>query len=133
VAHGHNARGKAWEIGIKTPDIDAHDVVTTVPLENASLTTSGSYHNFFVVDGKRYSHILDPKTGAPVDGDLVSVTVSAPDALTADGWDTPFVIVGEERARAIIARHPGMAAMFIHDAPTGWRITTTPGFPIAAR
>ena len=136
VARGTNAHGAPWEIGITTPDPramnDARDVVETVPLQDAALTTSGSYHNFFEYRGKRYSHILDPKSGAPVDADLVAVTVRASDALTADGYDTPFIIVGEERARAIVAKHAGMAAMFIHAKADGtWRITTTPGFPSA--
>ena len=105
-----------------------------VPLDDRSLTTSGSYHNFFDVthDGatKRFSHIIDPKTGAPVETDLVSVTVMYRDAVTADGYDTPFIILGEAKARAIVARTPGMAALFIHQDATG-KLTTsaTAGFP----
>jgi thiamine biosynthesis lipoprotein len=131
-ARGKNARGSAWTIGVKVPrsDDDPTSVAAAVPLVNQSLTTSGSYHNFFESKGKRYSHILDPKTGRPIVGDLVSVTVLYPDALTADGFDTPFMILGEEKARAIIAGYAGMEALFIHATPTGaMTITKTAGFP----
>lgn len=141
-AKGRNARGAPWKIGVKVPDLASTEIVAAVPLDDRSLTTSGSYHNFFEVDGKgkgggtalkrkRYHHILDPKTGAPAETDLVSVTVLYSDAVTADGYDTPFLILGEERARQIIAATPGMSALFIHqDAATGKLTTrTTAGFP----
>lgn len=133
-ARGTNAAGQPWRIGIKVPDLqaDAHDVLAAVSLVDKAVTTSGSYHNFFVgADGKRYSHILDPRTGAPVQSELVSVTVLYDDALTADAFDTAFVILGEQRARAIIAQHPGMGAYFIHQRPDGSLVTSmTEGFPL---
>ncbi|OGQ10162.1 MAG: hypothetical protein A2138_18730 [Deltaproteobacteria bacterium RBG_16_71_12] len=133
-ARGTNASGQPWRIGIKVPDLqaDALDVLAAVSLADKAVTTSGSYHNFFVgPDGKRYSHIIDPRTGAPVQSDLVSVTVWYDDALTADAYDTAFVILGEQRARAIIAAHPGMAAYFIHLRPDGSLATSmTEGFPL---
>jgi thiamine biosynthesis lipoprotein len=131
-AHGKNSRGTAWNIGIKRPELnpDVTNLLAAVALVDKAVTTSGSYHNFFEIDGKRYSHILDPKTGAPVQTDLVSVTVLYDDALTADAFDTAFIIVGEERARAIVAAHPGMEAFFVHQKPDGSFFTTkTTGFP----
>ncbi len=133
-ARGTNARGQPWRIGVKIPDVQAaaNDVLAAVSLTNQAVTTSGTYHNFSVgPDGTRYSHIIDPRTGAPVQGTLVSASVLAKDALTADAFDTAFVILGEERARAIIARHPGMGAYFIHQAPNGALSTSmTDGFPL---
>jgi len=132
-AKGKNIRGEAWRIGVKKPkdDGDPTSVVAKVSLKNQSLTTSGSYHNYFMSGGKQFTHILDPTTGTPVQTDLVSVTVLYADALTADAYDTPFVILGEERAREIIARTPGMEALFIHaDAELkNVHITKTAGFP----
>lgn len=131
-AKGKSSKGAPWKIGVQFPDAASDDVVQAVPLVDAALTTSGSYQNFFEKDGKRYSHILDPRTSAPVDTPLVSVTVLAPDALTADGYDTAFLILGEERARRIIARHPGMAALFIAVGTNGVpTTTTTASFPAA--
>lgn len=134
-AKGRNAKGGPWKIGVKVPNIDSSDVLVAVPLDDRSLTTSGSYHNFFEAKGKRYHHILDPKTGAPAETTLVSVTVMYSDAVTADGYDTPFLILGEERARQIVAGTPGMAALFIHQDPTTGQLTTrtTPGFPSLER
>ena len=134
-AQGHNARAQPWKIGVKVPDVDSNEVVASIPLQDRALTTSGSYHNFFDVAqsngvNKRFSHIIDPKTGAPVQTDLVSVTVLHTDAVTADGYDTPFMILGEAKARAIIARTPGMAALFIYQDATGALTSSfTPGFP----
>ncbi len=132
-AHGTNAAGRPWRIGVKTPDIGSPGTLGEIPVVDRALATSGSYHNFFVSDGKRYSHILDPVTGAPVDSDLVSVTVLAGDALTADGYDTPFLIVGEARARQIMKRVGGMEALFVYDAAAGRRVSATAGFPAFAR
>lgn len=133
-ARGTNASGQPWRIGIKVPDLqaDATDVLAAVSLKDQAVTTSGSYHNFFTgPDGKRYSHILDPRTGAPVTSELVSVTVLYRDALTADAFDTAIVILGEARARAIIAAHPGMGAFFIHHHADGTLSTSmTEGFPL---
>jgi len=133
-AHGKNIRGEPWRIGVKKPkdEGDARSVVAKVPLVDQSVTTSGSYHNYFMSGGHRYTHILDPKTGAPVETDLVSVTVLYGDALTADAFDTPFIILGETRAREIIARTPGMQALFIHadEGLQNVRISKTDGFPV---
>src|SRR5688572_330891 len=133
-ARGKNVRNEPWRIGVKKPkdEGDARSVVVKVPLAEQSLTTSGSYHNYFMSGGRRFTHILDPKTGAPVETELVSVTVLYRDALTADAYDTPFIIVGEARAREIIARTPGMEALFIHadEGLQNVRITKTAGFPV---
>ena len=128
-ARGRSARSQPWHIGVKAPELDSEENIVAVPLENRSLTTSGTYQNFFQTD-QRFPHILDAKTGAPVKTDLVSVTVMYPDAVTADGYDTPFIILGEDKARAIVGRMPGMAALFVHqDAAGKLTTTTTTGFP----
>lgn len=132
-AQGKNARGLPWNIGVKVPraNDDPTSVAAAVPLQDQSLTTSGSYHNYFESGGKRYSHIIDPTTGRPIEGDLVSVTVLYKDALTADAFDTPFMILGEEKARAIMAGYAGMEALFIHASGDAGPITLnkTAGFP----
>lgn len=130
---GTNAKGAPWKIGVKAPDMDDPGVVTSVALVDRALTTSGTYHNFFDSGGKRFSHILDPRTGAPIQTSLVSVTVLARDALTADGYDTAFMILGEERARQIIASNPGMEALFLYDDGQRGHMSATAGFPALAR
>jgi thiamine biosynthesis lipoprotein len=131
-ARGKNVDDQPWRIGVQlpVPDADPRAVLTAISLVDQSVTTSGSYRNFFESGGKRYHHILDPKTGAPVATDLVSVTVLYKDAVTADGYDTPFFILGEERARAILAGIPGMEALFVYADEAGkLRVAKTSGFP----
>jgi thiamine biosynthesis lipoprotein len=132
-ARGNNAHDEPWKIGVQVPERDSQEIVASIPVTDRALTTSGSYRNFFQVGDKRYHHIIDPKTGAPAHTDLVSVTVMYTDAVTADGYDTPFLILGEQKARAIIERTPGMEALFIHQDADG-KLTTsaTAGFPLLA-
>jgi FAD:protein FMN transferase len=139
---GRSASGAPWRIGVQAPELEPGVALLHVVLEGAAgaaLTTSGTYHSFFEVDGRRYSHILDPTTGAPLPQprrddtgaeSLVSVTVFAPDALTADAYDTALLLLGEERARRVVARHAGLEALFIHQRGDGsLRVTHTAGFP----
>lgn len=129
-ARGRNSRDTPWTIGVKWPELGRPDALVAIPLEDKALTTSGTYHKFFEVGGRRYSHILDPTTGAPTESELVSVTVLADDALTADAWDTALLILGEARARALLATRPGLEALFMKQDPDGGiRVTTTDGFP----
>lgn len=95
---GSKAEG-AWRVGIQLPDaardtvMIAHAMEPTEPAGN-SMATSGDYRNVFVVDGKRYSHTIDPRTGAPVEHDLASVTVIAKTCMLADGWATALNVLG---------------------------------------
>ncbi len=137
---GKNARGQPWTLGINVPrsDADPTAVFRTVSVENQGLATSGNYRNFFEQGGKRYAHVLDPTTGKPTDHHLVSVTILAPDCMTADGLATAGLVLGEEKLRRVLADHyPGVEALFIHapsSAPTAqnkeaFKVTSTRGFP----
>ena len=83
-----------------------------VPLVNAAIATAGGTHKFFEYGGRRYSHIIDPATGRPVEHALASVTVAADTCIEADGWDTPLIVLGPERGMECAERN-GIAAMFI--------------------
>ena len=76
------------------------------------MATSGDYRNYFELEGRRYSHTIDPRTGQPVDNDLVSVTVVHPSAMVADAWATGFTVLGTEEAAAV-AQQQGLAVYFI--------------------
>lgn len=116
---GVNPKGRGWSIGIDTPfdgnntpgaslsgiwesDGGAHGVVT-----------SGNYRKFYIKDGKKYAHTIDPRTGRPVDHDLLSATVVAPTATEADALATYFMVAGFEEARKYIEAHPGIEACLI--------------------
>lgn len=84
-----------WRVGIKDPTHPAQDIVASLDIEGGSLVTSGVYERFFIKDGIRYHHIIDPKTGFPCDTGLVSVTVCAKDSIDCDALSTLLFIKGE--------------------------------------
>jgi len=111
-ARGTNTHDEAWQIGIEKPLIDRQDVQTVIPLLNTGLTTAGDYRNFFVHDGKRYSHTIDPATGWPIAHSLASVTVVHDSAMTADALDTALMVMDPDMAYEFAERE-NIAALFI--------------------
>ncbi|MGV6808734.1 MAG: FAD:protein FMN transferase [bacterium] len=99
-AQGVNAKGIAWRIGIEQPDVAPHQVAQGIQLNNTSVATSGNYRNYFEVEGKRYSHTIDPVTGEPVTHTLASATVIHPSNEWADAYATTFMVLGLEKALA---------------------------------
>ncbi|MDR2149095.1 MAG: FAD:protein FMN transferase [Tannerella sp.] len=99
AASGKNPHGQCWQIGINKPEDDTERMVNKmqaiVPLcEKCGLATSGNYRNFYVKDGKKYAHTIDPKTGYPSELDILSATIIAPDCMTADAYATAFMALG---------------------------------------
>ena len=95
-ARGLSQRGQSWVVGIEAPDSTQRMPYTAVPLKDLAMATSGDYRNYFEVNGKRFSHILDPSTGYPITHSVVSVTVLAETTAEADGYATAINIMGEE-------------------------------------
>jgi len=112
-AQGVNDRGGPWRIGIEVPDPSARGLVQeALPLNNQALATSGDYRNFFEADGVRYSHTVDPRTGAPIVQRVASVTVAHETALWADAWATAMNVLGPEAGLALAERQ-GLPVLFI--------------------
>lgn len=111
-AAGVNKNGNHWVIGIETPVEDRRQAYSGVMLKQKSIATSGDYRNFFEVDGKRYSHTLDPRTGYPVAHSLASVTVVADSTAAADAWATALNVLGPNEGLQLAERE-GLAAFFI--------------------
>lgn len=111
-------QGRPWRVGIQDPRI-AHHLKGRLELEDRGVATSGDYEQFFIWNQKRYSHIIDTKTGYPADSGIVSATVTAPDALTADILSTTLVVVGKEKGSSVLKRFPGASAKLI-DAEGGF-------------
>lgn len=97
-------RGRPWIVGIRHPD-DKDRVVLRMPLEDTAISTSGDYERYFDEDGRRYHHIIDPKTGKSA-GAVRSVTIIGPDGTTTDGLTKCVWILGPERGLALIDRLP---------------------------
>jgi thiamine biosynthesis lipoprotein len=108
---GEKPDGSAWRIGVRHPR-DRRGIIAIVELRDKAIVTSGDYERFFVVDDVRYHHIIDPKTGEPSRG-IISVTVIAPDAFTADAYSTALFVLGLEKGMEIIESLPELEAIMI--------------------
>jgi FAD:protein FMN transferase len=122
---GLSGRGDAWRIAIEQPESGGRSVAATLNLTDIAVATSGDYRNFFEVEGQRYSHSIDPRTGYPVAHDLVSVTVLHADCMVADAWATALIVLGAERAMAV-AQAQGLAVYFIRSVDGGYKQSYTP-------
>ncbi len=128
MACGRNIKAdKPWELGILDPNStqDSQFFKAYVSLENKSFTTSGNYFNFREVDGKKYSHTIDPETGYPAQREILSASVFAADAITADAWATAFMVMGHERAIEVLKNHPELDAFLIYSSKEGVATFTT--------
>lgn len=104
LTRGKNAQGQPWKVAIQKPTDRENAVQAVVDLQGHGISTSGSYRNYYELNGKRISHVIDPVTGRPIQHKLVSATVIATTALEADGWDTGLMVLGEEKAKALALR-----------------------------
>lgn len=102
--------GRPWRVGIRDPRGSPADLIATLELRDASASTSGDYERFFIVDGVRYHHILDPRTGYPSRAER-AVTVVCPDATTADALSTALMIVDPSRAESLATRFNAWALL----------------------
>ncbi|MBQ9404329.1 MAG: FAD:protein FMN transferase [Synergistaceae bacterium] len=115
-----NNDGEKWRIGIRDPLNPASNPALVVNVEDSSVITSGSYERFKVIDGKKYSHFFDVKTGESVQSDLLSATLITPDGSLADGLATAFMIAGYEKSVSIIKKlSPQPGVVFIRQTETG--------------
>lgn len=114
---GTNPSGQPWRVGIELPDpwaLPGERLERVLHLTNQAVATSGDYRNFFVDEnGRRRAHILDPRTGYPVEHNVASVTVVAPDCMTADGLATALFVMGWDLGAPWLAQWPDTAALFI--------------------
>ncbi len=103
---GKNKRGKPWTIGISTPEKAAVNpgIYKVIALNDMAIATSGNYRNFFEVRGKTYSHIIQPKTGYPVDNRVVSASVIADNCTLADGLATALMVMDTDQALDLVNR-----------------------------
>jgi thiamine biosynthesis lipoprotein len=121
IAHGKNAKNNWWTIGINTPAEKAavSDIQSKVTLQNKAMATSGNYRNFYEVNGVKYAHTLNPKTGFPEKNTLLSATVFAVDCMSADAYATACMAMGLEKAMTMIDKLDNMEAYFLFSDANG--------------
>jgi thiamine biosynthesis lipoprotein len=111
-------------VAIERPIAGRREMHSAIPLRNAAIATAGDYQKFFEYGGRRYSHIIDPATGRPIEHSLASVTVVDASCMAADGWDTPLLVLGPQRGYECAERH-GVAALFISRDGDGESVRAT--------
>lgn len=117
--------GKPWHIGLRDPR-KPDGVVAVMDLTGSkALATSGDYERFFMADGVRYHHILDPKQGGSSRSGLMAVSIQAADSLTADALSTAVFVLGESAGLALLQQFPGCEALLIRE---DGQMVQTPGF-----
>ena len=114
LTKGYNSKKQNWVIGIENPNLKEKLIKEIVNLTNKGLATSGDYKNFFSKDGKKYSHIINPKTGKPIMHSTKSVTVIHENAMKADGWATAFLALGSLEGLKIADKEK-IAVLFIDE------------------
>lgn len=131
---GKNPSGKPWTLGIDKP-VDGNNElgaqlqgIFKVPAGPHGVVTSGNYRKFYVKDGKKYSHTIDPRTGYPVSHSLLSATVIAPNAMLADAYATYFMVLGLEESKKILEGRTDMEACLVYDQDGEFMTWCTPGF-----
>ncbi len=123
VTRGQSPRQQPWKIGITKPTEDSlsmnGELQDILPVNEAAMATSGNYRNFYYKGGRKYAHTIDPRTGYPVQHELLSATVLANRCAVADAYATAFMVLGLEKAKAVLERHPQMKAYFIYTDSLG--------------
>lgn len=120
---GTNAKNNFWRIGIDKPSdgnmIPGNELQAIIELKNKSLATSGNYRKFFVENGVKYGHTINPKTGFPARNTLLSATVVCDDCMTADALATSFMVLGLEKGKELSLKLKDVDVYFIYSGPTG--------------
>lgn len=123
VLKGMNTHGEPWRVGIPTPVEDPmaqnNDYKIRLQFTDRGVATSGNYRNFYYKDGKRYAHTIDPRTGYPIEHNLLSATVVAKDCMTADALATAFMVIGLEEAEKFANNYPEIGVCFVYSDENG--------------
>jgi len=132
-AKGMKNNGQKWKVGIDKPidDVTAsnREFQDIIQIENLAMATSGNYRQFYIKEGKKYAHTINPKTGYPVEHNLLSASVLAEKCMTADAYATAFMVMGLEKSIEFVKKHPTIEAYFIYtDAQGKYQVFSTQKF-----
>jgi len=123
VVRGENPQKGVWRIGINKPVDDSlavnQELQTILKVTNLGIATSGNYRNYYYKGGKKYAHTIDPRTGYPVQHNILSATVIAKDCMSADAYATAFMVMGLKEAERFADMHPDIDACLIYADKNG--------------
>lgn len=111
-AEGLKPDGRAWAVAHEKPEPEAREILGVLELSGAAVATSGAYRHVAEIDGRRVSHTMDPRRGAPIENDLAAVTVLAKSCMAADAWATALTVAGADRGIEM-ARSLGLTALLV--------------------
>lgn len=131
VASNSDADGSKWVVSIDKPEVVEGGILQSrmldISVSDCGIATSGNYRNFKTDSaGRRFGHIINPKTGYPEQTEILSATVIAPNCMLADAYATAFMVMGLEKSMAFLASRSDLSAAFIVD---GFKVVKTPNFP----
>ncbi len=118
VTRGISEKRVPWKIGVTKPTenpTETGDLQTVLNVTDKAMATSGNYRNFYYKGGKKYAHTIDPKTGYPVQHNILSATVLCDECARADAFATAFMVMGLERAKKVLEKNPDLMVYFIYD------------------
>lgn len=131
MCKGVNAKGKEWSVAIDKPldgnFVPGEDVQAIIQLSGRGLVTSGNYRKFYIENGEKFSHTINPATGYPVKHNLLSATVLAPTASMADAYATYLMVIGFEKAREFIEGREDMEALLVYGEQDKMKVYATEG------
>lgn len=118
-ARGKSGKNRPWRIGIDRPEDDVtaqqRELQLVMEITGGALATSGNYRNFYIHEGKKYAHTIDPLTGYPVQTEVLSASVYAPSCMEADAFATAFMVSGLEKAKKIVQEYAELEACFVYE------------------
>ena len=132
VTSGLSPKGKPWRIGVNKPQEDStstnNELQTILQMKDCAMATSGNYRNFYINNGRKIAHTIDPKTGYPVQHSILSSTVIAPTCAVADAYATSFMVLGLEKSLQVLDKHPELMGYFIFaDKDGNYQVWKSPG------
>lgn len=118
VVQGNSDKRLPWKIGVTKPTDDStqtnNELQTVLNVTNTAMATSGNYRRFYYKNGKKYAHTIDPKTGYPVQHNILSATVLANNCAKADAYATSFMVLGLEKTQQVLQHHPDLMVYLIY-------------------
>ncbi|MFT6154628.1 MAG: thiamine biosynthesis lipoprotein [Bermanella sp.] len=127
-AKGLKPGAEPWKVAIESPNFSQRKVHKILPVTDVAIATSGDYRNFFELDGKHYSHSINPKTGYPVEHSLASVTIIAEQCAHADALATAMLVMGMEKAKEYVLKNDIKAYMIVRNEQNGFQEYLSPAF-----